>query len=180
MEHFWLPSRPDCMIWWGLWQPASCLQERFNPRTWRWDPGLVQLHHRNGSRVVWGAAEVKILPETAELQDWDIWSGLVIAGQLVDPVYCSWTCCGPAWALWGCPPCREPWLGIPGRAACSCGSRRRRCKMLLLVFAMSKKWCSVQYQLLFFLVSISLIIFNSRICSLPVEGLWSLTVLDVQ
>lgn len=31
-----------------------------------------------------------------------------------------------------------------------------------------------------FLVNISLIIFNSRICSLPMEGLWSLTVLDVQ
>lgn len=31
-----------------------------------------------------------------------------------------------------------------------------------------------------FLVSISLIIFNSRICSLPMEGLWSLTVMDVQ
>lgn len=31
-----------------------------------------------------------------------------------------------------------------------------------------------------FLVSISFIIFTSRICSLPMEGLWSLTMLDVQ
>lgn len=64
-----------------------------------------------------------------------------------DPVCCSWTCLGS-------------WGSLCCSSECCCQSSLR-----------ARSAASD------FLVSISLVIFNSRICSLPVAGLWSLTTL---
>lgn len=99
-----------------------------------------------------------MLLETAKLWDWDVWSYLVIAGLL--DLLCS--CMGTV----GLPPLQRAPAGreLPAPAA-PCGAR-------------SDALCSTS--LYFFLVSISLIIFKSRICSLLMEGLRSLTKLAVQ
>lgn len=41
---------------------------------------------------MWGAADGKMQPEAAELQDWHVWNGLVTAGLTLSAV------AGPAWA----------------------------------------------------------------------------------
>lgn len=69
---------------------------------------------------MWGAADGKMLPEAAELHDWHIWSGLVLAGLTLSAV------AGPA-VLRG--PCgAAPLAEIPGWAPVApCGAALKFC-----------------------------------------------------
>lgn len=106
-------------------------------------PWLIQLQHCNSSRVVWEAAEGKMLPETAQLQNWDIWSGLVIAGLVVDPVYYSWTHCIPVWAP--CPPHRD-WASLAEQLAPVAPCRAdAECFCWSSLWARSGALCSISF-----------------------------------
>lgn len=122
----------------------------------------MELQDRNSSKVVWGAADGKMLPDTAELQDWHIWGGLLIAGLTLSAVAGLAVLRGHRGAA--------PLAESPGWAPVGpCGAALKCCCLSSL---------RARSDAPNFLVSISLVIFNSRICSLPVAG-WSLTMLDV-
>lgn len=118
---FWLLSSPDCVI--CLWQ--ATLEKSLIPAP---EGGTATSQQQQGcvgscrwENAAWDSRAAGL----AHLE----WSGPCWA----DPVCCGWPCCAP-WALWGCSPCRETWLG-------SCGSLWCSSEMLLPLFTGSEKWC---------------------------------------